>query len=156
MQERGLVIIIAAALALCGCEASSPEELASKAEQKASAARFEQIAKLADQSCMCAMAGRDTSTLNLELERLTASLKKEGMGTSSVPLSGELTCYPELGEQACIGRIAFTHSPAGNFVCTEVQEDELEAAWKAAAPDAGTNEGFNKSLPKREIGRAHV
>src|SRR3546814_4136464 len=79
MQERGLVIIIAAALALCGCEASSPEELASKAEQKASAARFEQIAKLADQSCMCAMAGRDTSTLNLELERLTASLKKEGM-----------------------------------------------------------------------------
>src|SRR3546814_18172262 len=72
------------------------------------------------------------------------------MGTSSVPLSGELTCYPELGEQACIGRIAFTHSPAGNFVCTEAQADELDAAWNAAAPDDGTTEGFNKSLPKRD------
>src|SRR3546814_13950397 len=100
---------------------------------------------------MCAMAGRDTSTLNLELERLTASLKKEGMGTSSVPLSGELTCYPELGEQACIGRIAFTHSPAGNFVCQEAQADELDAAWNAAAPDGGTTAGFKKSDRKTDV-----
>src|SRR3546814_20386820 len=96
---------------------------------------------------MCAMAGRDTSTLNLELERLTASLKKEGMGTSSVPLSGELTCYPELGDQACIGRIAFTHSPDGNFVCTEAQADDLDAAWNATAHDDGTPDGFHTSLP---------
>src|SRR3546814_17346625 len=86
---------------------------------------------------MCAMAGRDTSTLNLELERLTASLKKEGMGTSSVPLSGELTCYPELGEQACIGRIAFTHSPAGKLVCNEEHTEEMDAAWKREAPEIG-------------------
>src|SRR3546814_14271899 len=98
---------------------------------------------------MCAMAGRDTSTLNLELERLTASLKKEGMGTSSVPLSGELTCYPELGEQACIGRIAFTHSPAGNFVCTEAQADELDAAWHSADRSEERREGNECVSPCR-------
>ena len=100
---------------------------------------------------MCKMAGRDTQSLDRELERLTASLKEEGSDSAGVPLQGGSTCYPELGERACIGRTVITGSSSeSDFVCTHEQAEELQAAWDGAVEDDGDMDRFNKSLPKRD------
>lgn len=147
MQARGLTLAAAATILLAGC--SSPSPKLSEAERREIQAK--RMATLDDQSCLCAMAGRDTSKLDREIKRLTASSDKRESVTSSVPLQGQTTCYPQLGEQACAGRIVVTHSSSdSDFVCTQKQADELLAVWDAAAPDDGTIEGWNRTRKKRD------
>jgi lysyl-tRNA synthetase class II len=150
MQARVLALATTVMILLSSCDAPTDAPAPKAADPKRQAIQFERIAKIADQSCMCAMAGRDTSTLDRELERLTASLEKQESATSSVPLQGQNTCYPELGERACVGRIVITRSSSkSDFVCSEEQADELQAVWDAAVKDDGSIESFNRALPKR-------
>lgn len=147
MQARGLVITIVAAALLPSCDASSTQKPAPKRGET----RFEQIKRLTDQSCGCAMAGRNTAALDQRLAHLTAKLETMATGTSSVPLRGDLICYHQLGEQACAGRIVVTHSSSdSDFICTQKQADELLAVWDAAAPDDGTAESLNRTRKKRD------
>jgi hypothetical protein len=151
MQARVQAIATTVMILLSGCDAPADAPTPKAPDPKRQAMQFEQIAKIADQSCMCAMAGRDTTALDHKLERLTASLEKQGSATSSVPLQGQLTCYPELGERACIGRIVITGSSSkSDFVCSEEQADELQVSWDAIAKDDGDIDNFNKTLPKRD------
>ena len=147
MQARGLTLAPAAAILLAGC--SYPNPKLSEAERKEIQAK--RIATLDDQSCLCAMAGRDTSKLDREINRLTASLEKQESATSSVPLQGQNTCYPELGEGACVGRIVITHSRSdADFVCTQKQADELLSVWEGAATDGRTYESLVAADKKRD------
>jgi hypothetical protein len=147
MQARGLTLGMVAMALLASCNSRAPEI----SEAKRKEMQFDRIAKLEDQSCLCAMAGRDTAKLDGEIKRLTASLKKQESTTSSVPLRGDSTCYPELGDRACTGRVVVTHSTSDrDFVCSEKQADELLAVFDAAAPDDGTIEGWNKTRKKRD------
>ena len=151
MQARILALTTPVLIRLSSCDAPTGAPMPAAPDPKHKAMQFERIAKIAEQSCMCAMAGRDTKALGRELERLTTSLEKQESATSSVPLQGQITCYPELGEQACIGRIVITGSPSkSDFVCTEEQADELQAAWDTAVEDDGDIDSLNKSLPKRD------
>lgn len=151
MQARVLALATTVMLLLSSCDAPAEAPTPEAPDPKRNAMRFERIAKIDEQSCMCKMAGRDTRRLDRELEQLTASLKEQGSDSSSVPLQGQTTCYPELGERACIGRIVITGSSSkSDFVCSETQADELQAAWDAADKDDGNIDRFNKSLPKRD------
>lgn len=147
MQARGLALGAVAMVLLAGCNPPAPEISEARRKEIQSG----RVVKLGDQICLCAMAGRDTSRLDRELERLTASLETKTWMTSSVPLQADSVCYPQLGEQACAGRIVVTHSRSdSDFVCTAKQADELQRVWDAAAPDDGTIEGWNKSRKKRD------
>ena len=147
MQARGLIFGAVATIVMAGCNAPAPEISEAKRKQ----IQFDRIAKIGDQSCLCAMAGRDTSRLDRELKRLTASLETKTWMTSSSPLRADSVCYPQIGERACVGRIVVTHSRLeSDFVCTEEQADELQKIWDAAAPDDGTIEGWNKTRKKRD------
>lgn len=151
MQARVLAIVTTVMILISGCDAPMDAPTPKAPDPKRQAMQFEQIARVADQSCMCEMAGRDTTTLDREWERLTASLKAEGSDSSSVPLQGQSTCYPELGERACTGRTVITGSSSkSDFVCTHEQAEELQAAWDGAVEDDGDMDRFNKSLPKRD------
>ncbi|WP_179101955.1 hypothetical protein [Sphingopyxis sp. KK2] len=113
--------------------------------------QIDRVVKLGDQSCLCAMAGRDTSKLDRELERLTASLETKTWMTSSVPLRADGVCYPQLGERACVGRVVITHSRSDtDFVCTGKQADELLAVWEGAATDGRTYESLVAADKKRD------
>ncbi|MBL0916107.1 MAG: hypothetical protein IBJ13_11530 [Sphingopyxis sp.] len=132
---------------LAGCNPPVPE----LSEAKRNEMQFDKIAKLDDRSCLCAMAGRDTSKLDRELERLTASMEKLDSMTSSVPLQGRNTCYPQLGEGFCVGRVVITHSRSEtDFVCTQKQADELLAVWEGAATDGRTYESLVAAGKKRD------
>lgn len=146
MQARGLEIAVVAAFLLAGCDAPAPAIPESKRKEM----QFERIAKLTKKSCMCAMAGRDTSKLESKLQQLTASLEKSGWATSSVPLRADMTCYPDLGDSACAGRTVLQKSPETNFVCSETQAIELDAVWKAAATDGPTYESLVNANKKRD------
>ena len=147
MQGRGLAIGAVVAFLLAGCDPPTPP--ISKSERNRM--QFDRITKLDEQLCQCAMAGRDTSKLDSKMKQLTASLQKQESTTSSVPLRGDNTCYPELGERACTGRVVVTHSTSSNdFVCSQKQADALLAVFDAAAPDDGTIEGWNKTRKKRD------
>lgn len=147
MQARGLTLGTMVVVLLAGCAPPAPEI----SEAKRKEMQFDRIAKLDDQSCLCAMAGRDTSKLDRELEGLTASLEKLDSMTSSVPLQSRNTCYPQLGERACVGRVVITHSRSdADFVCTGKQADELLAVWEGAATDGRTYESLVAADKKRD------
>ena len=95
----------------------------------------ERLRAIATKACKCKMAGRDASAVDRELTRLTAHLSKEELGTASFPLSYHVTCFPALGDDACMtNAIIATGSADDASVCTEAEADELEALWKAKPP----------------------
>ncbi|MXO60455.1 hypothetical protein GRI89_12995 [Altererythrobacter salegens] len=99
---------------------------------------METLNALAERACLCQMAGRDASAVTRRFEELTAGLTVEGYGTASDPLSSEITCFPQIGEEACVvERIEVVGNPARNFVCTNEQADELEATWHNALAAGG-------------------
>lgn len=150
MQARGLAIATTVAILLSSCAAPTDAPTPEAPDPKRNAMRFERIAKIDEQSCMCRMAGRDTTKIDRELEQLTASLKEEGSDSASVPLQGQSTCYPELGERACIGRIVITGSSSeSDFVCSEEQANELQTVWDAAGEDGMTLPKRDRALRKR-------
>ena len=102
-------------------------------EQEAALTPIETLEDLSTRACLCRMAGHDDGVLRNEYERLTANLEGEGLGSASLPLSSSVTCFPELGERACV-----THSldvvatNGADFACTNEQAGELEAIWNRA------------------------
>jgi hypothetical protein len=84
------------------------------------------------------MAGRDANVIERELERLTDGLSKELLGSASAPLSYSITCFPELGESACVTNAIFVVGKGNRgFACTNKQADELETAWNAVQSGGG-------------------
>jgi hypothetical protein len=129
--NRGLLFILPIAiLLLAACDGSSPREI--KAEARP-ADEFARIEKLALQSCLCKMAGRNSSGADRALKAATSSLKAaEGAETPALPVHAARTCYPELGPKACLVDL-WVHEPYGDgAVCSYEQADELMAAAKAA------------------------
>jgi hypothetical protein len=119
--------------------------------------RIKQIEDLGDRVCLCAMAGRAHEQLTAALAKATAGLKGEGFGTSSLPMTGSVTCYPELSETACVGRIELV-SDAQQYVCTEDQAKVLDAVWNAAlkSNDQSTALGDAALIKRLEVMRADL
>ena len=92
---------------------------------------LEKLEKLAEQDCMCRMAGLETSILRDEFERLTHGREQTGSATSSIPVSYEIVCFPDLGETACISAGGYLPPNSDNFICSEAQAMELETVWSA-------------------------
>lgn len=98
---------------------------------KPPAERIKLIQNLNDRACMCAMANRSSIELENALRNETAGLKVEGLGSASLPMTGSVRCFPELGDQACIGRIELV-ADSSIFVCNSEQAEVLEIVWNRA------------------------
>lgn len=94
---------------------------------------FARIEKLAFQSCLCKMAGRDSRGADRALKAATSSLKAvEGTETPALPVHASHTCYPDFGPKACLTDL-WVHEPYGEgVVCSSEQAGELMAVAKAA------------------------
>ena len=127
--NSGLGLI--ATLLLAGCSAAD-----NSAADSAALPAFADIEALTQKSCMCKMAGRDATAVARKLEKLTAPLQKEGFGSASLPLSSDVYCYPQLGDQACAGEYYVVATGTQDFVCTDAQMEELNALWNTVGIDA--------------------
>lgn len=152
MQDRGRSVSgwAFALFLLSGCSASEPADPPIKSEQSVVDPRFARIDGLHQQSCLCALAGRDHTKIDAALKAATAGLKVEGAGESSAPLAGLYDCYPELGERACTSSYYLTFSPDEVRVCSLGQVEELERVWRAADHGSdGSSEAPNKAVLQR-------
>ena len=99
---------------------------------------IERLRALTTKACKCKMAGRDAGAIDRELARSTARFSKEAFGTASLPLSYEITCFPELGGDACMtNAIIVSGLTSEAFVCTDAEADELDAVWNATFARGG-------------------
>jgi len=144
-----MVVVIANLLGSC----SPPDTSSAQANDAAPSAadpRFIKVEKLARQSCLCKLAGHDSSKVDAALDAATAGLEVGGFVESSTPLSGDYTCYPELGERACVATYYFPSSPNAPRVCNLEQVADLEKAWKSASLTSdGSTDAAHVVLQKR-------
>lgn len=152
MQGRGLFITVSA-LTLCllsGCDTSKPADPPVTSAKKAIDPRFSRIETLAQQSCLCELAGRDHTQIDLALKAATQGLQVEGFVETSAPLAGLGNCYPELGENACTTVYYPTSAPDSLRVCNLDQVEELEKIWRTAdSARGGSAEAADGALLKR-------
>lgn len=107
----------------------SPESAPPK--QPDPGARFARITDLHQRKCLCEMASRPHSEISTALAQEVAGLETQDFATASAPLSGSGTCYPSLGDNACVSRIELVGA-SNQFVCSESQAQVLEAVWSDA------------------------
>ena len=152
MQGRGLPNTIGA-VALCllsGCDASKPADQPATSAKTTVDPRFSRIENLAQQSCLCELAGREHTQIDAALKAATAGLQADGIVETSAPLAGLGDCYPELGENACTTVYYPTSAPDSLRVCNLDQVEELEKAWRAAdSVSNGSAEAANGAMLKR-------
>lgn len=67
-------------------------------------------------------------------------MDKSGYATSSLPVSYESDCFPELGENACVLTGGYIPPDAANFICTEEQGIALEELWNLEEKRTGSVE----------------
>ena len=96
--------------------------------------RLEVVQSLAARECECRMAGRDSSRLAKEFNRLIARVDAHASVMSGASLSYQTVCLHKLGEQACFMAEASVRTSPNDFVCTEKQVVALEAAYTKALP----------------------
>jgi hypothetical protein len=122
-----LIVLLMTGLGACG-EDASPEK------REAPLPRLETVQSLAARECECRMAGRDSSRLAKEFNRLIARVDAHARVTSGASLSFQTVCLHKLGEQACFMAEANVRASPNDFVCTKGQVVELEAAYTQALP----------------------
>ena len=120
------ILLLIAALAACG--ESAPQNT------EAALPRLETVQSLVTRECECRMAGRDSSRLAKEFNRLIARVDAHARVTSGASLSFQTVCLHKLGEQACFMAEANVRASPNDFVCTKGQVVELEAAYTQALP----------------------
>ena len=129
----------AAGPADAGRSGSRPASVESQPATDQSLPHIETLDRLAERACLCGMAGREFGALTREFERLTAGLEAEYLATASDPLSSDLTCFPQLGENACVMTKVDVVASRGDFACTLAQADELEAVFMQALPPGSSD-----------------
>lgn len=118
-------------------------------QREAEAPKLSELQRLATLDCQCRLAGNDGSRHGKEYSRLTQMLTRQGSATSSVPVSYESDCFPELGENACVLTGGHIPPDGANFICTEEQGIALEELWNDAyAGSASENEADNAVLQR--------
>jgi hypothetical protein len=125
--NRGaLAILPIALLLLAACDSTVPRQTGATDE-------FARIEKLAFQSCMCKLAGRDSGGAERALKSATDSLETaEGPDTPALPVHVSRTCYPKFGPKACLADF-WVHDPFGDgAVCSYGQAEDLIAAAEAS------------------------
>lgn len=121
------IVLLVTALGACG-ESAPPEK------KDAPLPRLETVQGLATRECECRMAGRDSSRLAKEFTRLIARLDAHASITAGASLNFQSVCLHKLGEHACFLAEANVRAAPDDFVCTEQQVVELEAAYTLALP----------------------
>ena len=121
------MLLLLTALGACG-------ERAAPAEKEAPLPRLEAVQSLAARECECRMAGRDSSKLAKEFNRLIAGVDAHATVTRGASLNFQTVCLHKLGEQACFMAEANVRASPNDFVCSEGQVVELEAAYTLALP----------------------
>lgn len=114
---------------LGGCGEDPPAE-----KREAPLPRLETVHGLATRECECRMAGRDSSNLAKEFTRLIARVDAQARVTPGASLNFQTVCLRKLGAQACFLAEANVRASPNDFVCTENQVVELEAAYTLALP----------------------
>jgi hypothetical protein len=133
-----IIASVSALLSACGDnDARRPSARLTTASAKDVGRRLDAIQAVATLECQCLMAGRDVRALKARYSRLTDGLSEQGFATSSVPVSYESVCFPELGENACISTRAYLPPSGEDFVCSEAQGIEIEHVWNDAMPEEG-------------------
>jgi hypothetical protein len=131
------------ALGACGEDAPS-------ANKEPPLPRLEAVQRLAARECECRMAGRDSSRLAKEFNRLIARVDAHAAVTLGASLSFQTVCLHRVGEQACFMTEANLRASPNDFVCTEPQVVELEAAYtKALPPGAKRSAAAEAALMQR-------
>jgi len=122
-------IAVVSLILLTSCQREKPNQ---KSVAHASIPSMQTLSTLATRACKCKMAGHDSGAIDREFARLTAHLSQEPQGSASTPLSYEITCFPELGNTACVtNAIVASGLGDGAFVCTDAEADELEKLWSS-------------------------
>ncbi len=112
--------------------------------------RLETVRALATRECECRMAGRDSSRLAKEFNRQIARVDAHAAVTAGASLSFQTVCLHKLGKQACFMTEANVRASPEDFVCTEHQVVELEAAYtRALAPGAKRSSAAEAALMQR-------
>lgn len=136
MQSRECMgsLLLTLSISLSGCDNQQPlaDDLGA---QKAAQQQFANIERLNRQSCLCKLVGRETATIDAQLQRATKSLRVEQAGESSAPLAGIYDCYPEIGSKACLSKYYLTTAPNEPHICDLGQVERLETAWKSVPSD---------------------
>ena len=96
--------------------------------------RLETVSALAARECECRMAGRDSSKLAKEFNRLIARVDAHAAVAAGASLNFQTVCLHKLGQQACFLAEASVRASPNDFVCTESQVVELETAYTQALP----------------------
>ena len=112
--------------------------------------RLETVSALAVRECECRMAGRDSSKLAKEFTRLIARVDAHATVTAGASLNFQTVCLHKLGQQACFMAEANVRASPNDFVCTERQVVELEAAYtQALSPGAKRSSAAEAALMQR-------
>ena len=147
-----IIASVSALLSACGDnDTRDPSARLTTASAKDVGRRLDGIQAVATLECQCLMAGRDVRALKARYSRLTHGLSEEGFATSSVPISYESVCFPELGENACISTRAYIPPSGKDFVCTEPQGIEIEHVWNDAMPAGGGETAMADQAAERRI-----
>ncbi|QNO25699.1 hypothetical protein EEB18_012935 [Sphingopyxis sp. OPL5] len=125
-----VAILLTPLLLLAACDGTDSRQ--TSAEERPTD-EFARIEKLAFQSCMCKLAGHDSSGADRALGSATDSLETAGgPETPALPVHVSRTCYPKFGPDACLADF-WVHEPYGDgAVCSYGQTDDLIAAAKDA------------------------
>jgi len=125
--NRGVLAILPMTfLLLAACDSTASRQTSATDE-------FARIEKLASQSCMCKLAGRDSRGADRALKSATDSLQTaEGAETPALPVHVSRKCYPKFGPKACLADF-WVHEPYGDgAVCSYEQAEDLIATAEAA------------------------
>ena len=121
------ILFLITALGACG-EGAPPEK------KEPPLPRLEAVQGLATRECECRMAGRDSSRLAKEFTRQLARVDAHATVTPGASLNFQRVCLRKLGAHACFLAEANVRASPNDFVCTEHQVVELEAAYTLALP----------------------
>jgi hypothetical protein len=106
---------------------------------------FAKLEALATKACLCRFVGGDAPSCNKEFKVASANVQLESGATSSVPISGSISCLPS-GSPDCFAT-SFDVVGKDAFVCTNAQADALDAIWSnAQRSNAGSTEKGDRAL----------
>ncbi len=106
---------------------------------------FAKLETLATEACLCRFVGGDASSCNKNFNVASANVQLESGATSSVPISGSISCLPS-GSPDCFAT-SFDVVGQGAFVCTNAQADALDTVWRnTQRSNAGSTAKADRAL----------